>query len=109
MKLKLKFFGFLQHGSLHKAAFEALQAQAISLLPIIGVALWPTQPSIRNESGFLRGGVGGNGQDRVATYSHPSSVEVKTVTPYPYSRICIHEEDREIFTFTFYMIKTFPS
>ena len=109
MKLKLKFLDFLQHGSLHKAAFESQQALAISLLPIIRMALGPTQPSIRNVSGFLRGGVGGKGQDRIATYSHPSSVKVKTVAPYPYSRICLHEEDREIFTFIFYTIKTFPS
>ena len=43
------------------------------------------------------------------SYLHPSSVEVKTVAPYPYSRIYLHEEDMEIFTFTFYTIKIFPS
>jgi len=70
MKLKLKFLGFLQHGSLHKSAFESQQAQAISLLPIIRVALGTTHPSIRNVSVFLRKGVGGKRQDRIATYIH---------------------------------------
>jgi len=80
MKLKLKFLGFLQHRSLHKAAFESQQAQAISLLPITRLALGPTQPSIRNASGVLtgRGGRKGTGS---YSYSHPSSVEIKTMAP----------------------------
>ena len=106
MKLKLKFLGFLQQGSLQKAPFESLQAQTISLLLIIRLVLGPTQPSLRNISKFLRAGVGGKGPDRIVTYIHLLS-RLRQWPPYPYSRIplCLQEEDRENFTFTFYMIR----
>lgn len=50
-----------------------------------------------------RGGRGG--PDRVATCSHPSSVEVKTVALHPYSCVCLHDEHRVNLTFTIYIIK----